>query len=273
MLGKLMKHEWLRMWKVPTLLLVFLNIMAIIAGMTTSTRVWGIGVVGENFFRELIMVLFIAGVIGVAFSAYVYFAVNFYKSTYSDEGYLLHTLPVTPRQILITKTVMIALWQVIVFVGVISALFLWLVIGGKNLGLNWQEVVVGISLLKTELKAVFAESYPSVEAVIILMLLQSLVSVIYTGVFLTSSITFGQLAKKHRIGAAILAGVASNVVISSVVSFCQIPFFAGTLVDSTTMGIQSFFLSILVGMIIQILATVLLYMISEYILTKKLNLE
>ncbi len=273
MLGKLMKHEWLRMWKVPTLLLVFLNIMAIIAGMTTSIRVWGIGVVGDNYFRELIMVLFIAGVIGVAFSAYVYFAVNFYKSTYSDEGYLLHTLPVTPRQILITKTVMIALWQVIVSVGVISALFLWLVIGGKNLGLNWQEVVVGISLLKTELKAVFAEPYPSVEAVIILMVLQSLVSVMYTGVFLTSSITLGQLAKKHRIGAAILAGVASNVVISSVVSFCQIPFFAGTLVDSTTKRIQSFFLSILVGMIVQILATVLLYIISEYILTKKLNLE
>lgn len=37
--------------------------------------------------------------------------------------------------------------------------------------------------------------------------------------------------------------------------------------------IQNFFLSILVGTIVYAVAIVLLYLISEYILTKKLNLE
>lgn len=273
MLGKLIKHEWIRMWKVPTLLLVVINVMAIIAGMTTSTKVWGIGAITDNFLRDLIMVLFIAGIIGVAFGAYIYFAVNFYKSTYSDEGYLLHTLPVTPRQILISKILLIGIWQTIVTIGVALALIIWLVVGGSNLGLNWEELIVGIGGLKTELETVFIQPYPSFKAVVFLMIVQTIVSIIYTGTFMACSITLGQLAKKHRIGAAIGAGVAISVIVSSIVSICQLPFITEEIVNSMGIQIQNFFLSILVGTIVYAVAIVLLYLISEYILTKKLNLE
>ena len=59
----------------------------------------------------------------------IYIAVRFYKNLYTDEGYLMHTLPVTPRQLLVSKLTVGSLWSFLVTILTLWAVFLIMIFG------------------------------------------------------------------------------------------------------------------------------------------------
>ena len=273
MLDKLIKHDWKRMWKIPVLLIILLNVSAFAAGSTFSWNLWDSEIEILNVLAGLIMIIFVCGIMGASLGIYIYLAVSFYKSTYSDEGYLLHTLPVTPREILFSKIIVMSVLQLLVGMGIVLSFFIMIISSTTHLGLAAEEVQYIYDTVVNSLNYVFTDSTPSLSACIILWILLCLVSMIYSGVYIVSSVSLGQLAKKHRIGASILAAVVINICVSTIFSFLQLPVigFGWQLNESNLL--QYIFLYLTFITIGQVVVTILLYIISEYIMTKKLNLE
>ena len=280
MLGKLIKYDWQRMWKVPVTLIVILNLVSLLAGGFFSGAMWetafNTGYPILNTIAFLIMFIFIAGIVGASLGVFLYLAVSFYKSTYSDEGYLLHTLPVTPREILISKILVMSFLQLIVSAGIFLSILLLIFTAGRNLGITMADIISGFQDVRSELNYVFSNSSPSLTAFLLILVLSFIVSNFYSGTYIIASVSLGQLAKKHRIASSILAAVIINIGVSFVTSLAQLPVFSTlgkTLGKEEVYLLPYYFLYLVFITVIQTVITVVLYVISEYIMTRKLNLE
>ena len=104
MLGKLMKHEFKTTSKVILplyLILVVLTIFArIFAQSLFTAENSNIDSIGFGLFGGLSVILYILGLFAVSIASFIYLLVRFYKNLFGDEGYLMHTLPVTSWELL-----------------------------------------------------------------------------------------------------------------------------------------------------------------------------
>jgi len=110
MLGKLLKHEWKGIYKVGCLFLVALLGVSFLGWLAFQSPMWRSlaedtvyqsGVlslldVASVFTLFLYALMLVAASVGIM----VYLAIHFYKTMYTDEGYLTHTLPVTKNKLL-----------------------------------------------------------------------------------------------------------------------------------------------------------------------------
>ena len=107
MLGKLMKYEWKNIWKAGTLMLLGMLVVTVIGcvvlrmpgGLVTeiadgnnmnATQSW---FVLSSFVATLI--LYVIMLLASTWGMLIFLGIRFYRSMYTDEGYLSHTLPVT----------------------------------------------------------------------------------------------------------------------------------------------------------------------------------
>ena len=127
MLGKLMKYEWKATWK----LLLSANILTVVMTGLARCMVYLMGQTGHSDFRMVdfmaVMVLFtyVGSMFAVCIGTTIYLIHRFYTSTYGDQGYLLHTLPVDTHHIIIAKVLVSSAWVIINMVSIyLSVIFL-----------------------------------------------------------------------------------------------------------------------------------------------------
>lgn len=258
------KHEWIRLWKVPAALLILLQIMALGAGLTFMEPFFFSGAEGVKVILFLVWTTFAVSVAGVAFGIYIYLAIQFYKSTYSDEGYLTHTLPVSPRQILVSKILLIILWQLFVILGILLAGFICAAVSTICLGGEWSDWKEGIGILLEWTKIEYGYGEKEWISCIIAVVINRTASIFYNGVWIVAFVSIGQLVKKHRVAAAFGAACLIAFILSLFKSLIR-----GSSVDI----IEFIMEGIWAKTFLYILAAIVLYIISEYILRYKLNLE
>ena len=124
MLGKLMKYEWKQTSKIVLImLLVVVGVTLLgVAGIVIPIRY----LVAQEAMRDIDVIpiflsmtvmltffLYVFSLVGVNYVLYGYQGVRFYKTMYTEQGYLTHTLPLMPGQILLGKTVVAVAWSVI----------------------------------------------------------------------------------------------------------------------------------------------------------------
>ena len=125
MLGKLLKQEWRSLWKVETLILGILMALTLLAGATFALPIWKSEWVGIQISMMMVILLYYAGVIGASLGCVLYLGIRFYKSMYTDEGYLTHTLPVTSHQLLLSKILVMAAWNLISTLAILASMFVF----------------------------------------------------------------------------------------------------------------------------------------------------
>ncbi len=111
MLGKLMKYEWQSTWKLllPANLLII--VMTFFACMTVRLRLIDkVDNDGIIFGAIMILVTYAGSMFVVMIGTAIYLIYRFYTSTYGDQGYLLHTLPVDKHHIIIAKVAVSTAW-------------------------------------------------------------------------------------------------------------------------------------------------------------------
>ena len=117
MLGKLMKHEFKTTSKVILplyLILVVLTIFArIFAQSLFTAENPNIDSIGFGLFGGLSVILYILGLFAVSIASFIYLLVRFYKNLFGDEGYLMHTLPVTSWELLSSKLLVAFIWNLV----------------------------------------------------------------------------------------------------------------------------------------------------------------
>lgn len=289
MLKKLIKHEWKSTSKIGVVLLL------VIAGMTLFGT---LGVVlpvnyiqshrladGDEMATYLLtmtifmsVVLYIITFVGVTYGMTIYQGVHFYKTMYSEEGYLTHTLPVTPRQLLVSKTLVAGIWYLLVGLGII--LSIGILLGTLFVSLIDFDTVRQMRMMESEMREMLqslraSTSYALIHAAIYIIM-AVIITPFSTMMMLFGSLTVGQLSRKYRAFIGILVYIGVVFVNSILGNIIRGVFSVLGMLAEDNSGLASFLITFGPYDTILLLnagLAVAFYFISQYILKKKLNLE
>ena len=279
MLGKLIKHEWKSTYKTGCLMLIAMALITFFGWLSFQTPMWRtMGEGGSRFswldiFGAFTLVMYVILLVVVNVGILVYIGVHFYKTMYTDEGYLLHTLPVTKHEILISKILVGSLWVLIVVFSMYLSIFLlgfamaWAIVPDQYTFLeSWQGFSEGAGdlfrMAGQELGIEFGVWF-------VTAIITSLISPFITLTTLFGAISIGQLASKHRVLMAILSYIGIMIaesiissIIRSFVTFSSLSSF-GTYVGRSAHS----------NFLIKLLIAVCLYFVSWYVTSNKLNMD
>ena len=214
MFAKLLKHEWQATRGVIGLLCVIILVCGLMIGCSAHYLIWVeestmvvIDADGDssNVLSVLCVLLMMAGAMAMAVcAAGSVFAVTwrFYKSRFTDEGYLTFTLPVTHHQLLLSSLlnsilgVLAVIAACILAALIVAALFLLAVPqqivwadAWVSLGEAWQQILASLSQNSREFLSLGIGTVIGFIASLIQLML---------------AVTIGALvAKKHKILAAV----------------------------------------------------------------------
>lgn len=271
MLKKLLKHEWAASWKIPTILIGILLVISFFAGLTFAAPVWESEMTGLSFLLVMVWMLYYFAIIGVSVGVVLYLAIRFYKNMYTDEGYLTHTLPVTSHQLLWSKMIPIAAWNIIATIGIFVSVAIFgcmalLFLQPDGMGI-WEAIAMAWEEMVAELGAENMAAFAGSMVIIG-------VAGICSGTMMTvGSITIGQLVSKHKVLGSVGAYFAINSIMQFVSSICMVPYMvkvAGSEPDNVFDILTPTY--IMMGVVF-ILFSIALYFVSELIIRKKLNLD
>ena len=210
MLKKLIKYEW------KGLIFPFVIMLIVLAGTTLLTCAVLLTInpkydesvqVYSAMALMLSIFLYYFGMIGCTLGTTLIIAIRFYKTCYTDQGYLTHTLPVTTHQILIAKIAIAFFVNILMALAILFSVFIIIQVGILHITsfytdspeLKWIFKDM-FSIVLNEFSNVFGIHLPSF---LIYMILYSIISEIANVVIIFGCISLGQLYAKHRILGAI----------------------------------------------------------------------
>jgi hypothetical protein len=279
MFSKLLKHEW----KANANTLGILSLAALGLGIFATIAMRLILYVGPQIEDEtrglallivgLSMMLFFSFMALMIYVVAVQFILlfRFYKSRFTDEGYLTFTLPVTSHQIFLSSWAIMLLWMAISVVIVLTSITMFIFIGTATEGLINQDAAGELPNVWRAFTELYQILYGDNAATSVIFGLSAFVSILCSPLLIMTCITLGAVvAKKHKILAAFGIYYGLNVVIEiigGVLSFVALMFDAVLTGEITSM--QG---SLIATMMLQIGLSVGGYFLSTHLMKNKLNL-
>ncbi len=271
MLRKLLKYDLRSMLKSFLLIWCGMMVLALINHFTLNNGGRLTGTLA-TISTVLPMLLYVGIFIAMVVLAVLFIIQRFYNGLLKDEGYLMFTLPVKPWQLITSKGL-----------SAVVVLFLSTLVGAASilLMLPWSESAAFFRALAHSLSG--NQDFASWQMIlmlieVVILVLLSIAKSIYQ---VYASIALGHLFRSHRVGMAFVMYIVISAAISGIFSA------AGSLIyrnpDSVQSLLQSIYRacgangSIQVGILTLFLLTavqlVLFHVITERILSKRLNLE
>lgn len=278
MLKKIFKYEW------KTIFPLLLGVHGVGLVVAIICRI-GIELLGgiEGELDLMAILLLFAAIIAIGcIIAYTHFycGYRFYKSVFTQQGYLTNTLPVTADQLIWGKGFTMIIWS---FVD-----FLWAVIAVMILALSPKEAMDFLRELPGALTGLFRPATPAFAR---LILLSILLTPFFMMLQLYVSAAIGNLFTGHKLLATIGAYIGISF-IQQILSLIIIAFSSPYLADLNEqlsrqeemsggdMYVQYYVpaerflnLTAVLSLIFCILCTVIFYFLCRYVLNRKLNLE
>lgn len=285
MLGKLIKYEWKGLIKPLSILYIVLLGITIITGLlilTINPNYDDVAIGFSVLFTMLSVFIYYFGIIVCALGTMLIIAIRFYKTCYTDEAYLTHTLPVSTKQLLAAKTisaVLCHLLSLIVIGASVILLLLVLVTHLINLGeIPVAELSEGFSEVFAELDREFAsEMGISFSGYFLYLGAVSLVSSVCGIISLLGCVSLGQLYTKHRILGAIIAYFIMTFLLQIAAYVGMIPMygkmFAAEYTGETILMFDLMQPTMMVTLGASVIIAVIMYFINIHMMTKRLNLE
>ena len=270
MLGKLIKHELKATWKMVTLMNVFLLVLTALGVLSFAFKFWNVDNDIMMAFGVLSLVFYYLSILVISIAVCIYVAVRFYRTLYSDEGYLTNTLPVTNHQLLISKILVGTIYEfvtsVVIIVSVIALFF----------SLIMQFDAATISEIQSVMNEIFAaingEMHVSIPVLIAECIIFFIVSCFSSIITFFGAISLGQLYQKHKVLGSIIAYFAIVTVIQIISTIISIPTMVYASVsnaNATVVSMGTFWFT----MILTVVVSIALYFTSAYIIKNKLNLD
>ena len=264
MLGKLIKHEWKAVGKILGIIHLALILMAIVGKIMLS-----IEVLNEAWLLwRMLLLIYVFSVMAVGIGTHIYLAVRFYKNMYTDEGYLSFTLPVKAWEHMFSKTLVSTIWIVIDGVAIIGSIVILVMYKGMG--------TEAIQMMQEMVKIIGESGFVGVLGVIqtVLNVVLSLVSIPLTYYF---SISVGQLFNTHKMLASVIAFFITTNVIQIIVTVCSAMILLGNGaqadVEAVIDGPVLYQNLLNMGTILQLVLVVVICLVINYIMNKRLNLE
>lgn len=267
MLGKLMKYEWKATWK----LLLSANLLTVV--MTGLAR-WMVYLMDKapyssdfqmvDFVAVMVLFTYVASMFAVYVGTAIYLIHRFYTSTYGDQGYLLHTLPVDTHHIIIAKVLVSVLWVMMNSLIIYFSVIFLFATSTEIIKSMMDGLVSTIEYLGSEEISVF---------MVIMTIIAYIFSLFAKVLKVGACISLGQLSSNHKL----MLSFAWYIGIYIVESMFQGMYFA----ISSTIYRQASSIDYLTGfgtnwettLISGIFSSVIFYVLTWYVMDKKLNLD
>lgn len=266
MLGKLIKHEL----KATARYFLPLFLIAIVLTPITRFTLW-IGNYPEilKFIPTVIVFAYVASLIMVASASILLIIYRFYKSMVTDEGYLMHTLPISSESHILSKLIVASIWTVsswlVIFISIFGMFFTQ-----DNLALLFDKISYAWFYINT-----------TISSSLMTLLIIETIFIVILGIFTApliyyASIAIGQVISKNKILGSIIGFFIIQVVsqIVSVVLMVPVSFYVDRVSESAD-SMFSFFANFFfpITILLAVFTQIILFGITDYIFKKKLNLE
>ena len=264
MLGKLMKYEWKATWKLLTAANLLTVVMTILAWCMIHAVEYSSDFRMVDFMAVMVIITYVLSMFVVYVGTAIYLIYRFYTSTYGDQGYLLHTLPVDTHHIIIAKTLVSALWVGIsVMLMYLSVLVLFMSSGDAFFNMM-EGMVDAIEFISGEEISVF---------MLVMTLIAGIFSIFAKVLKIGACISLGQLSSNHKlmcsfgwyVGIYLVECVISGVYFVIRLAFEEFtsqgdyfPYFSTQWETTLLAGIVS---------------CVAFYILTWYVMSRKLNLD
>lgn len=267
MFAKLVKHEWRAGRGALGLISLICVSAAVLGGLSIRYLVWvSAQTQSMNLVNVLCVLALTASIIAIAvcgMGELIFLIWRFYKSRYTDEGYLTFTLPVTTHQILLSSMVNSVVSMLLVTVAVAVSIVVMLFVGFSGVEGFWTSLAEFLPQLFSELARCIGREELGYAA---LALLNVLVGIFCGLIMLMLSVTVGSvIAKKHKVLAAVGTYYAIQVAMSIAEALTMT---SVVMLDGVGYAFNVFSASLL----LMLAVTVGGYFLMHYLADKKLNL-
>ena len=269
MLGKLIKYDLKSLNRFLILIHALLLLSAFLIRFFLTGRIIS-GAPQANLFLALSMTLGFMIIMAVTFATAIIICVRFYKNLFSDEGYLTHTLPVTRGQHLLSKTIAGSIWSCIDTLLLLASLY---IVAATPYTLhvlrqNGDTIIQEFGC---------ADINMSPGTFIFIFIAFCCFGAISNVITYYACITIGQLIPGHKILGSIAVYFALTTVIS-MISLMVLAIFGlfgstASIINADSFVPAKYFLDTLkLSAILALVIDVVLYIITYYIMKKKVNM-
>ncbi len=271
MLGKLLKYE------IKSAARIFLPLYASLVLFAVINNIF-FKINNNELFMNIISVISTSAYIFIIIAIFVLTLLvmiqRFYKNLLGDEGYLMFTLPVKTGEHIVSKLLISMMW--VITSTIVTIVSVIIISYNENTFASLQNAIGQVFSEISRVFGINGYAYMIEFFIFLLMVLATNILMIY------ASIAVGQLVSKHKVlgafGAYLGFYMLSQLIISIIFVICysissrswdSIEIIINTFVQSNT--IPHF---IFVGiMILNLFFAAAYYIITDLILSKKLNLE
>lgn len=276
MFAKLLKYEW----KASAGLLGILSGAALGIGLLGGLSLRYIFSVAQNGLEDdpanlmilpvaFMLMFMVLALVAYMFAVQIILLSRFYKSRFTDEGYLTFTLPVSTAQNYLSALTNILIWNVISGVVMSISMMALMLIGLSEIpGFRDNMTLESFGAAFGEMAAMEGYlEYQSLSAIL------GLVSLVAQPVIVMACITLGAvLAKKHKVLAAIGIYYGVSMAIGMVTSVGTTAVMMEELQVSTSLYSGSMLLMVGIQIAVQLVMCIGGSALSVWLMDKKLNL-
>lgn len=267
MFGKLLKYDFKSMLKSFIPMWIAFIVLAVINRLTGGFVYDGNSSGTLDFLSGLMVLLYVGLLVGINVMGVVLIIQRFYSGLLKDEGYLTFTLPTKPWVILTSKGVCGTIILIInAVISVISVMIL----------ASTSELFTMISNFMRMLGAQGGDFWLVVVLAVIAILLSTIGGIYH----IYASLALGHLANKRRIGWAVAAYIGLSFILTALAALASRILEAVVDInwlDNAVMSMGDLIGHMVVPLILVIVSAavqlVIYHVITERILSKKLNLE
>jgi hypothetical protein len=211
---------------------------------------------------SLITGLSIVVCIGTIFISFIIGIINFYKQTVKDEGYLLHTLPVSKNNIIISKLTSITAMELLSLIVCLITIVITLNINPKTI-IDFTRMAI--------------EKMQGYKITTLLILIAVFLGQILNTLLIYTSISFGQKHSTNKLLYSIIYGVVIYNATQIITMLIYLPFITNKkymdALNETLPPVKILNTMMIITIIATILTSVVYYILTKRNLEKKLNLE
>ena len=262
MLGKLMKYELKATWKLLLAANLLMVVMTILAWSMVKAMDYSSYNDMVDFVAVMVILTYVLSMFVVYIGTAIYLIHRFYTSTYGDQGYLLHTLPVDTHHIIIAKTLVSAMWVGISVVLIYLSVIL-LFASSEEVFMSMMEgMVETIEYLSGEEITAFT---------IVMTFIAGIFSMFAKVLKIGACISLGQLSSNHKLMLSFVwyAGIyIVGRIFAGMYFVLRLAISDDSYVDYFSYNTQ-WEVTLLAG----IVSCVVFYILTWYVMSRKLNLD
>lgn len=251
MLGKLIKYDLKALAKILAPLWGVLLVMGLIFGISIRSNLDGIG----NTMIVFSLVVIVAVIVAIFVMNVIIVIQRFWNGLLQEEGYLMFTLPVTTRSLILSKVIS----ALIISCGTVLVISL---LGVEIIAISPVKLMDTVTYFGNWVIKVHAGPWIGYGAVIAVVGLLNRIYHIY------AAMVIGQLSNGNRFLFAFVAYAGLSIIVSLIASMTNLDNMGSSL--QNTFGFDG---DLWIYLVENIVIIIVYHIVTEVILTKKLNLE